>query len=469
MAINPLAMTNEDLIQQYLNDPRYATLNYTANTGYGRPVDEGGYTGYDAYGINDLGLNVDRIYSGMEGNGLGGDAYMETPTYSGYKSQLTTPDQDGKYLLATYDDAGNLVDVTEETRDTGGWFGENIDWLAPMLIGGMAFAGAGGLGTLGSTAAADAGLGFATGNELAGLAAAEAGFGGSAAGLTGLEAGLVGGSLADTVAFDAFGNPTTSLDTLTSAAESTGGNFWDAPYMDAFETTPYPGSSWVTPWAPGDTGVDLVSGLKNMGSGILNTLGVSNGSLFSAGANILGNYLGNRELSSGIKDAARINQQTTDKILALQQPWITAGTGAVNRLATGLAPGGEFATPFTQTDWQQDPGYQFRLSEGLKALDRQMASRGSLLSGGALKGSQRYAQDLASQEYQNAFNRYYNERTNMLAPIQSLAGLGQTNVGQASNALTAGGTNAGNAALTGGALQASQYGSLGNLIGKMFA
>jgi len=197
--------------------------------------------------------------------------------------------------------------------------------------------------------------------------------------------------------------------------------------------------------------------------------GVSNNTLLSAGSSLLGNYLGNRELSSGIEQAARINQQTTDKILALQQPWITAGTDAVNRLAAGLAPGGEFATPFSQTDWQQDPGYQFRLSEGLKALDRQMTSRGSLLSGGALKGTQRYAQELASQEFPNAFNRYYTERTNMLAPIQSLAGLGQTNVGQASNALTAGSTNAGNAALTGGALQASQYGSIGNLVGRMFA
>ena len=52
-----------------------------------------------------------------------------------------------------------------------------------------------------------------------------------------------------------------------------------------------------------------------------------------------------------------------------------------------------------------DPGYKFRLSEGMKALDRQAAARGGLISGNALKATQRYGQDLASQEFGNAYNR----------------------------------------------------------------
>jgi hypothetical protein len=74
----------------------------------------------------------------------------------------------------------------------------------------------------------------------------------------------------------------------------------------------------------------------------------------------------------------------------------------------------------------QDPGYQFRLSEGMKGLERSAAARGGLLSGGTLKGIQRYGQDMASQEYQNAFNRYQAERTGTLNPYQSLAGVGQS-------------------------------------------
>jgi hypothetical protein len=58
----------------------------------------------------------------------------------------------------------------------------------------------------------------------------------------------------------------------------------------------------------------------------------------------------------------------------------------------------------------QDPGYQFRLKEGMQGLERSAAARGGLLSGGTLKGIQRYGQDMASQEYQNAFNRYQTSR-----------------------------------------------------------
>jgi hypothetical protein len=82
----------------------------------------------------------------------------------------------------------------------------------------------------------------------------------------------------------------------------------------------------------------------------------------------------------------------------------------------------------------QDPGYQFRLSEGLKALDRQAAARGGLISGSALKASMRYGQDMGSQEYGNAFNRYQIERTNTLNPYQAMAGQGQSVANQLSNA-----------------------------------
>ncbi len=74
----------------------------------------------------------------------------------------------------------------------------------------------------------------------------------------------------------------------------------------------------------------------------------------------------------------------------------------------------------------QDPGYQFRLKEGMQGLERSAAARGGLLSGGTLKGIQRYGQDMASQEYQNAFNRYQAERAGTLNPLQSLAGVGQS-------------------------------------------
>ena len=63
------------------------------------------------------------------------------------------------------------------------------------------------------------------------------------------------------------------------------------------------------------------------------------------------------------------------------------------------------AFSFTANDFQADPGYAFRLSEGQRGLDRQAAARGGLISGSALKAASRYGQDMASQEYGNAFNR----------------------------------------------------------------
>lgn len=87
---------------------------------------------------------------------------------------------------------------------------------------------------------------------------------------------------------------------------------------------------------------------------------------------------------------------------------------------------GKYTRDFGMQDFEQDPGYAFRMSEGLKALDRQAAARGGLISGGALKASQRYGQDLASQEYMNAFNRYQTNRANQLQPLESLMGRSQT-------------------------------------------
>lgn len=63
-----------------------------------------------------------------------------------------------------------------------------------------------------------------------------------------------------------------------------------------------------------------------------------------------------------------------------------------------------FAAPTAQ-QMQQDPGYQFRLQEGQRALDMSAAARGTLRGGAQLKALQGYGQQLGSQEYQNAYNR----------------------------------------------------------------
>jgi len=153
------------------------------------------------------------------------------------------------------------------------------------------------------------------------------------------------------------------------------------------------------------------------------------------------------------------------KNLELNAPFREAGLTAQNKLLgyLGLGEGdGRYARDFSMADYQADPGYAFRLSEGTKALDRTAAARGGLLSGAALKGAQRFGQDLASQEYQNAFNRYQVNRSNQLNPLQSLLGVGQTAVGQDISGGNTYASNVGNALGAFGAGQASNIIGAGN-------
>lgn len=153
--------------------------------------------------------------------------------------------------------------------------------------------------------------------------------------------------------------------------------------------------------------------------------------------------------------AADLQMQQFERQVELQEPWRQAGITALNKL-TPLAT--EY-TPFGMDQFQQDPGYAFRMKEGMKALERSAAARGGLLSGGMLRGAQEYGQGLASQEYMNAFNRYQAERNARLNPLQSLAGVGQTATNQLGQA---GQTMAGNVGQAmGAAAQARASGYIG--------
>jgi hypothetical protein len=151
--------------------------------------------------------------------------------------------------------------------------------------------------------------------------------------------------------------------------------------------------------------------------------------------------------------ATDVQQQMFERQAELQEPWRQAGMTALNK----LIPMATEYTPFGMQQFQQDPGYAFRLSEGMKALERSAAARGGLLSGATMKGLQRYGQDLASQEYGNAFNRYQAERAAALNPLQSLAGMGQTTAAQLGQAGMMAGQNMGQTMMGAGAARASGY------------
>jgi len=125
--------------------------------------------------------------------------------------------------------------------------------------------------------------------------------------------------------------------------------------------------------------------------------------------------------SAAARYAADLQQKQYEENVQRQQPFYQAGVNALPELVQASK-----YTPFSMAQFQADPGYAFRLSEGQKALERSAAARGGLISGGALKAATRYGQDMGSNEYTNAFNRYQAERQARLGPLQSLTGMGQT-------------------------------------------
>ena len=150
--------------------------------------------------------------------------------------------------------------------------------------------------------------------------------------------------------------------------------------------------------------------------------------------------------------AAELQYKMYQENVQRQQPFLEAGVGALNKLTAAAD-----YKPFGMDQYKADPGYAFRLSEGQKALDRQAAARGGLISGGALKAATRYGQDMGSQEYMNAFNRYQTERAALLNPLQSLAGVGQTTASNLGSAGQSYGAGASEAYMGGANARASGY------------
>ena len=155
-----------------------------------------------------------------------------------------------------------------------------------------------------------------------------------------------------------------------------------------------------------------------------------------------------RRAARAQENAARqsndVQREMFERQVELQEPWRQAGINALARMGTGFTG---------QVDLTQDPGYAFRMSEGMKALERGAAARGGLLSGGTIKAAQRFGQDLASQEYQNAYNRALTQYNTTAA----LAGVGQTATNALSGAAGQYGQGAAQAMQQAGAARASGY------------
>lgn len=109
----------------------------------------------------------------------------------------------------------------------------------------------------------------------------------------------------------------------------------------------------------------------------------------------------------------------------------------------GFGGYGSLLKKFGIEDFNQEPGYEFRRAEGNRGIESSAAARGGLQSGATLKALNRFNQDYASNEYQNAYNRYVNDQGNVFNRLSGVAGTGQAQTNQmiSQNANTIGNIN----------------------------
>jgi hypothetical protein len=161
--------------------------------------------------------------------------------------------------------------------------------------------------------------------------------------------------------------------------------------------------------------------------------------LISGGASLAGGLIG----ASGARKAAETQAAATREAIAQQRqmfdiqneqlrPYRETGYSALSDIA-GMKP--YLTKQFGQEDFEAgiDPSYNFRLQQGNLATTNLANRSGGLIGGNALQGLTDYGQGAASTEFQNAFNRFQGQRTNIYNTLAGIAGIGQNAQQQTTN------------------------------------
>jgi len=161
------------------------------------------------------------------------------------------------------------------------------------------------------------------------------------------------------------------------------------------------------------------------------------GGALSAGTGILGSVFGGKKKKKAAAAQARAIEEATNAGLNDYRSARDFTMDAYGPLATNLGAdyaglrtgilGGEFDP--RNYDFEADPGYQFRMDEGQRALERTAAARGNLLSGAQMKQAMRYGQNYASNEYDRGYNRNANALAAVLGQREGLVGYGLQGTG----------------------------------------
>lgn len=141
------------------------------------------------------------------------------------------------------------------------------------------------------------------------------------------------------------------------------------------------------------------------------------------------------------EQARKALQDAETQSIGQLNPYLQSGAAANSRLSdllgtsgnSGASGYGSLTTPFSASDLQNDPGYQFQLEEGNKALDRKSAASGNYFSGSALKAAEDYGQGLADTTLNQAYQRYLSGNQQQYSQLAGQAGVGANAATQAGN------------------------------------
>jgi hypothetical protein len=154
-------------------------------------------------------------------------------------------------------------------------------------------------------------------------------------------------------------------------------------------------------------------------------------------------------IKSGQSAANAAIQQGVQTATNQLSPWTTAGQPALADQSDLLGLNGQPAADAAMAKFQQSPGYQWQLGEGLRATDAGAAARGMTRSGAALKAEQTFGSGLAATDFSNYWNR-----------LQQLSGSGLTAAGGIANAATGGAANIAQTDTSAANAQSSIYGNM---------
>lgn len=147
-------------------------------------------------------------------------------------------------------------------------------------------------------------------------------------------------------------------------------------------------------------------------------------------------------------DATALQRETRQQNLALQQPIYDAGMPAIHSRNALLGLGGSPQASQEAFDaFRNSTGYQFRVNEGMDALNSGYAGAGVLQSGAALKGLDDYRQGMASAEFGSYMNHLGGQQMLGAGAANAMSGVNTNYANNAGNLAIAQGQN-----LAGGAV-----------------